>query len=155
MQSTNEDKAEIYWHRSFWDRPLSGLAMYRGQFVWFLQIDEIKVSITTIEFDKLTADQQDSYDLIDGVYSRFEYFYNFYHLSQEQIDKVQLEHKVFEQQIGKHCNHYPGTYAPFNKIEFTMSDSPVPILGQLLATFSEYDILYMFNYKNVINRKIA
>lgn len=152
------DKPEIMWHYSYWDRPLSGLALYQGKFVWFVQSTEVIKFITDIEFDELTEDQQDSWYLIDnGKYQRYEYFYNFYQISNIEFERVRAEHKVFEQQVGKHTNHYPGTYAPYkgnNHITGKLPTSSAPILGDLVGTFSEYDILYMFNYYNESNNKI-
>lgn len=147
---------QILWHYNYWDGPIDGLALHQNQFVWFKLVREDIEYITNEQFEQLSENDQQYYISNDDKFYRIEKFYNFYQITDSEAERVRNEHRMFEQQVGKHCNHYPGTYAPFTKVEFTMPiNTGAPVLGNLIGIFSEYDILYMFNYQNIVNNKLV
>jgi hypothetical protein len=140
------DKPELLWVYSYCDRALSGLAMYQNKFVWFKHSDEIQVFISTNEYEQLTEDEKDCWYDRDGRCYKYEHFYNFYQISNDEFKRITIEHKIFEHQVGKHTNHYDGTYERFNKdintiIVNGLPASSPPVLGNLIANFNKNHII--------------
>ena len=77
----------MLWHRAHWYLPLTGLAIYKGSFVWFV------------------TDNEDSGFISQNEYGR---------LTDEETERLLAEYKKNELATGKHCNNYPGTYAQFD-----------------------------------------
>lgn len=77
---------ELLWHCNYWDGPLSGMARYNGEMVWFECINE-----------------EDYGDRQFGLYS----------LSTEDKAELYRQHELFREMVGHHCDHHPDRYAPF------------------------------------------
>lgn len=69
---------KMIWHSGFWDGPLSGLAEYNGEKVWFDCVEDVDNQIRR---------------------------YAVYRLSTEELREVERNHKRFEKMVGYHCNH--------------------------------------------------
>lgn len=88
-----DDKEEqpdltLLWHENYWDGPLSGVALYNGEHVWF--------------------DIEDEDDIGDRVFA-------LYKMSKDICNKIFQRHKEFQEAVGFHCDHDPSVYKPFFK----------------------------------------
>ena len=124
-----EPDLEMLWHRGYYDGPLSGMALYNGQFVWF--------------DCAAWGGWGDSDDLCPDYGSRT---YNVYEISDKDL-KTQFDiHERFEKYVGKHTN-YGVNYAPYegksqrdlDKFYNWKKKQPSKDMtkGKLLGTFSE------------------
>jgi hypothetical protein len=146
---SSKDKPQILWHYKYWDYPLDGVALYKGDFVYFDYKEDKIITITEEEFDALSQENQDLYYFAEnGYYYRCIHFYNFYRLCTEESDRLIKEHKEFEEIVGKHCNHYPGTYEPFKEHKYELPERMPPLLGEILVTLDEDKIEYLFRDKD-------
>ena len=83
----NYPDTEFLWHSGYYDKPLSGLAVYKGTDVWF-QI----------------ADEDDEY-----------VWYSLYRLSPSELGVINKRHKMFQKMVGYNCDHHPNVFKPYCK----------------------------------------
>ncbi len=84
---------EMCWHHNYYDHPLSGMALYNGEYVWFEALGEVEEDAP----------------------------YGLYHLSDEDLTLVFNQHKDFQECVGYHTDHHPDVFKPFvmgNKEKF-------------------------------------
>ena len=79
---------KLLWHRDYYDHPLTGLALYNGEKVWF----RAKPADDCIE--------RDIFELLQ--------------LTPEQLQQIEQQHSVFQTFVGRHCDHDPNVYQPFS-----------------------------------------
>ena len=82
-----EPDLQMLWHSGYWDGPLSGMATYNGECVWFDCCDET-----------------DSGDRI------FELF----RLSESNKDELFRRHALFQKHVGFNCDHDPNVYQEYS-----------------------------------------
>ena len=88
---------EMLWHCNYYDGPLSGVARYEGELVWF----------DNEEYGDWGEDAVRSYQL--------------YRLKGEVMDELFRQHHLFNEMVGYHSNHHPDFHNDFvgkNKEEF-------------------------------------
>lgn len=87
----------MLWHSNYYDGPLSGVAEYNGEMVWF--------------------DCEDYGDWGDDKVRS----YALYRLTDEAKAVLISNHNDFREAVGHHCDHVPEQYSPFvckNKEKF-------------------------------------
>jgi len=89
---------KMLWHSGYYDGPLSGMAEYNGEMVWF----QCNWSYPPIE---------DIHNIIETDSHRR---YALYRLSDEDREEL-CRHQMFRDMVGYHSDHDPDTYAPFTK----------------------------------------
>jgi hypothetical protein len=72
---------EMWWHSNYWDGPLSGMAKYNGEWVWFDCIEE----------DDYNGDR----------------IFALYRLTEEQLKGETAHYFEFREKVGSHCDHHP------------------------------------------------
>lgn len=77
---------DMLWHSNYWDGPLSGMARYNGEEVWFNCISE-----------------EENGDRIFGLYR----------LSKEDHAELTYRHELFRDMVGHHCDHDPERYSDY------------------------------------------
>jgi len=82
-----EPDLTMLWHSDYYDGPLSGMALYNGEHVWF--------------------DCND--DPFDG-----DRIYALYRLSTETKQELLRQHKLFEHHVGTHSNHDPNDHQEYS-----------------------------------------
>lgn len=85
----------ILWHCDFWDGPITGLALWRSERVWFQMFRETVVSSS------------------DVTYRGFRLI----RLSEQQLREEEWWHELFRQHVGTHTDYDraegdPGTVRP-------------------------------------------
>ena len=114
---------EMLWHDNYYDIPLSGVAKYNGQYVYFNVFDQAENGNTT---------------------------FNIYSMSEEEIAYRFKRHRKFQKNVGYHCDHHPDIFKEFepkteiSKIQKFYKNwiSPRKFeLGEKLGTF------YWFQFK--------
>lgn len=75
---------EMLWHCNYYDGPLSGMAKYDGEYVWF----------------KCTYED----DYGDSVYTLYE-------LDNDAYRELQRQHDIFREMVGHHVDHHPDTWS--------------------------------------------
>ncbi len=108
MNTKTEEQPEpelvMYWHLDYWDMPLSGVAMYRGQPVYFQLVEEANGD------DDDVAENQD-----DPEHQRpeVEPTFTLHALTAAQHRELEAQHEEFGRLVGWHTDYRPGFYAPY------------------------------------------
>ena len=76
----------MIWHSNYYDGPLSGMAKFNDEYVWF--------------------------DLLEEDHSGNRLF-GLYRLSEDDLEAEQEHHKEFQEAVGYHCDHDPKVNKPF------------------------------------------
>lgn len=76
----------LVWHENYWDGPLSGIALFNNEYVWFDCIEED--------------------DIGDRKFA-------IYKMSDKFREEKFKRHQHFQQAVGYHCDHDPNVYKPF------------------------------------------
>ena len=79
---------EMMWHENYYDGPISGVAKYHGEYVWFEMTEE----------DYETGHRE----------------FGLYHMTPEKMGEVFRRHREFQRCVGYHCDHDPAVYKPFD-----------------------------------------
>ena len=79
-------KPEMLWHWEYYDGAINGLAIYDGKKVWFQMIRESDFGDRT---------------------------FGLYRISPEMLEKIETQHRLFQEMVGFHCDHDPNIYKPF------------------------------------------
>ncbi len=82
----NQPDLEMLWHSGYYDGPLSGMARYKGEMVWF----------DCAEYGDWGESSVRTYTL--------------YRLNEDVKDEIIRRHKLFDEMVGKHSNHHPDLY---------------------------------------------
>lgn len=93
-----EPDLEMLWHCGYWDGPLSGVALYNGDVVWF-----------EVETDHGMDDDETDYPL-QGLRE-----YSLHELTEEQKMDVVFNHIMFREMVGHHCDHQPKNFGWFTR----------------------------------------
>lgn len=88
---------QMIWHSGYHDGPLSGMAEYNGELVWF-QCNWTHPPIEEI------------HNIIETDAHRR---YTLYRLSDEDREELCHRHQLFQEMVGYHADHDPDVYAPF------------------------------------------
>lgn len=88
FEKPNEEEPQMLWHSDYYDGPISGIARYKGQIVWF----------NCVEWEH------------DNLF--FMRRYALYELTQEQIDHEIEIHNRFRRQVGRHCDYCDDFWNP-------------------------------------------
>jgi hypothetical protein len=80
--STRVDASEVrlLWHASYWDGPLDGLCLFRGERCWFECLDGPSDDVVNRKF------------LIRR-------------LTREQLAAEEKQHELFREKVGTHCDY--------------------------------------------------
>jgi hypothetical protein len=81
-----EPELKMLWHSNYWDGPLSGMAKYNGEDVWFECCNEDDFG------DRLFA---------------------LYRLSEEDHKELFRQHELFQHHVGFHGDHDPNVYQEY------------------------------------------
>jgi len=129
--SDEEDQPnlEMLWHQDYYDRPLSGVAKYNGNCVWF-QIAN--------DSDILEKNDCDTFNL--------------HELSNECLENLINMHECFCKYVGNHTNHHPDLYKKFtnsnskrmNKFYKTKFPKIDPKKGKIIGQFPWFQFKYWF-----------
>lgn len=76
----------LVWHEGYYDGPLSGVALFNNEYVWFNYVDE-----------------DDTGNRKFAIYTMPDQF------REEKFRR----HQHFQQAVGYHCDHDPNVYKPF------------------------------------------
>lgn len=76
----HQPNLEMWWHTNYYDGPLSGMAKYDGEWVWF------------------DCSEEDDYG--DRKFA-------LYQLTEEQIGGATAHYFEFRDSVGSHCDHHP------------------------------------------------
>ena len=84
-----EDQPDLkmLWHCNYWDGPLSGVALYEGEHVWF----------------ELTDDDDYGDNRV----------FSLYRLNPEDKEEIFKQHKEFQEAVGYHTDHDPEVHKPY------------------------------------------
>jgi hypothetical protein len=82
------------WHEAYYDRPLSGMMLWKGEMVWFQEYDERSIEVPADEPD------EDSFIEIVGLY-------NVYRLTPEILQIKIHNHEICRKLIGTHNDYNP------------------------------------------------
>jgi len=85
-------KLEMIWHCNYYDGPLSGVARYNEELVWF-DVVEAGGWITEDECEERT--------------------FQLYRLSKEDMDETIRRHELFRDMVGHHSDHLPNMHSDF------------------------------------------
>lgn len=118
-------KAEMMWHSDYYDGPLSGMALYEGNKVWF-QVD--------------TFEEDEPYQ---GLRT-----FKLYKLSEEEIAEDEKWHILFRKHVGSHCdygNHYEPVKCDHNNDAFydqyhKQPDRNYAETNEVLCELMEHDL---------------
>lgn len=77
---------EMLWHSNYYDGPLSGMAEYNGEYVWF------------------NCTEEDDYGTR---------IFALHRLSEEDRQLLFFQHEMWRKYIGNHCDHHPDMYADY------------------------------------------
>jgi len=80
---------EMLWHCGYHDGPLSGVAKYEGELVWF----------DCVEMGDWGEDEVRSFQL--------------HRLSKEDEIEILRRHRLFNEMVGYHSNHHPDEYKEY------------------------------------------
>ena len=89
---------EMLWHRGYWDGPLSGVALYNGDVVYF-----------DCKHDYAMGEDEDELPLW-GLRT-----YSLYEITEEQKFDLTFNHILFREMVGLHCDHRPEFYDWFTR----------------------------------------
>lgn len=92
---------EMLWHSNYHDGPLSGMAKYDGEYVWFDILDE-------------------------DIYGTR--FFGLYQLSEEDQQILFSRHELWTKYIGRHCEHHPDQYADYGTGDFEKYNEAIKTL---------------------------
>jgi len=81
-----EPDLQMLWHNGYYDGPLSGMAMYNDEHVWFDCINET--------------------DYGDRIFA-------LYRLDEKTKDEMYRRHRLFQELVGYHCDHDPNVHVEF------------------------------------------
>jgi hypothetical protein len=112
-EQVNEKKEKLedlvmYWHISFWDLPLEGVAMYRDSPVYFKLIEDEEDDDEEYEQDQDHVMLEEKTD---------EPTYALHALTEAQYRELEAQHEEFGRLVGRHTDHRPGIYAPYTTTE--------------------------------------
>lgn len=82
----DEPDVEMLWHNGYWDGPLSGVALYDGEMVYFDMAEENDFNGNRM--------------------------YNVYKLYEDEKEYLLSSHEKFRKKVGSHTDHRPGVYNP-------------------------------------------
>jgi hypothetical protein len=107
VREEKQEKEELvmYWHISYWDRPLEGVAMYKGRPVYFKLIEDDDEEDDGDEDEEDGEEKAPKYD---------EPTYALHALTDAQYRELEDQHNEFGRLVGRHTDHRPGVYAPYN-----------------------------------------
>jgi hypothetical protein len=97
-----EPELMMYWHTDYWDMPLSGVAMYKGQPAYFQHVEEAD--------DDVDEENQDD---PEHVRPYVEPTYTLHALTEAQYRELEAQHDEFGRLVGRHTDYRPGVYAPY------------------------------------------
>ena len=109
---------EIIWHHFYFNGPVSGLAMYQGEKVWF------------------SPDRELMYDQLSD--NSFERMFRVYHLNPDQLCFVEETQEEYRTKVGFNREHDGTKYKPIFKseakyvspiIEETLKSKPGPLIS--------------------------
>lgn len=95
----------LLWHSNYYDGPISGFMFWYGQKAWFnmyddmyehepMEADEVAETIAEFERDGLPWDESD-------LVRTFRYrLYNVYEITDQQIEDLEYNHKLFIDIVG-------------------------------------------------------
>lgn len=83
---SDEPEIEMKWHNNYYDGPISGVALYNSEMVYFDMCDE----------DDFTQNRK----------------YKMYKLYPDEIDYLVSSHEEFRKMVGSHADHDPAVYNP-------------------------------------------
>lgn len=93
LNDGNHDMSvRFLWHCDYYDGPKSGLCIVNNQKYWFELVHEIEFYIV----DRYTGDHAEG--------RRYRFFVVL-QLTQEQIDREESEHKLFQEHVGTHTDY--------------------------------------------------
>ena len=111
------NRPKILWHLDFYDHPLSGVALYKGNHVYFdIYEDNGWTCIEDLKASELCADClefDDYYIMEDSVYYCEPVRYNLFSLTKDQIIQLQQKNQEFCEKVGYHSQHDPSKYRPY------------------------------------------
>ena len=84
----------MVWHSDYWDGPLSGIALYNNNYVWF--------NFTRLE------DVGGDYNILQG--NDLIRWYNLHEMNEEDIKIKFNVINMFRGMVGFHCDHNPELY---------------------------------------------
>ena len=87
-----EPDLEMKWHSGYWDGPLTGMAKYNDEEVWFSYINDFDAGDRT---------------------------FGLYRLTDEDRTELTRHHDLFCELVGKHCNHHPDEFCEFQNDDDT------------------------------------
>ena len=94
----------MLWHCAYYDHPIDGIAEYKGEKVWFCEVDnKTSQSNNYINYD---SDEEDNFPEVQ---------YDIYSVSKETMKDMCESHAIFDRMVGKHTNHDPRRYSPYTK----------------------------------------
>jgi hypothetical protein len=119
----NQPDLEMLWHCNYYDGPLSGVAKYNGEWVWF--------------------DCKEDCDNGDRSFS-------LYSMSEEMKAELIRVHNMFRECVGHHTDHHPDWHSPFackdrdkfNEFYNTKRPDIDPKEGTYLADYHWYEFKY-------------
>lgn len=117
-QVKEKEKVEdlvMYWHISFWDRPLEGVAMYMDRPVYFKLLEEEDDDDDDDEYeqDQVMVDEKND-----------EPTYALHALTDAQYCELEAQHNEFGRLVGRHTDHRPGIYAPYTTPSYDTEGTP-------------------------------
>lgn len=90
---------EMLWHCGYWDGPLNGVALYKGEVVWFECIADHGM------------DDESDYPLW-GLRE-----YSLHQLTEDQKMHLVFDYTLFREMVGPHCDHRPEFHDWFERNE--------------------------------------
>ena len=88
VDKDEDPEINMRWHCGYYDGPISGIAEYHGEHVWFRVVEW--------EHDNLFSIRR----------------YGLYRLSEKEISEESYWHCLFRRHVGHHCD-YGDRYAPY------------------------------------------
>ncbi len=101
-QEQPEPELVMYWHLDYWDMPLSGVAMYKGQPVYFQHVEEEEAPVA----DENADDPEHERPYVEPTYA-------LHALTEAQYRELEAQHDEFGRLVGRHTDHRPGVYQPY------------------------------------------
>lgn len=102
-----EPELKMCWHNDYWDIPLNGVAMYKGQPVYFQHVEE------EAQADGDGGGVDENLDDPEHESPYVEPTYALHALTEAQHRELEGQHDEFGRLVGRHTDHRPSVYEPY------------------------------------------
>lgn len=136
LRTETNGETRLLWHCNYWDGPLSGVMLWKGEKCWFQSVNDISVRVDftpdeTEDWRKICSEEGFQFRLNECAEYENHRIFQVYRIPVDEMQKIEEEHALFEQYVGTHTSYDENGNRPHGKTD-----------GSHLRPYSEHQKYY-------------